>query len=106
MFLVSDIPIFIKSVCKIFGITQFFCHRHISEHFGSSCVLRIQVNKLLKCYSFDHYIHTADEVLKNLCEFEKERLKFGPINDELKLKIKEVRIMARFEDCDHQSDCS
>ncbi len=104
MFIISDMHQSIKSVCKSLGITHYFCHRHIIEHFGSSCALGLMVNKLLKCFSFINYINVADEVLRDLDKYEKERLKFGPISDDLKLKIEEVRIMASFEDCDVQSD--
>ncbi|KAK8866603.1 hypothetical protein M9Y10_009569 [Tritrichomonas musculus] len=101
MFLVSDMNIFIISVCKSLGITYFFCHRQISEQFGNSYVLGKLVNKLLKYYSFDYYIHVAEEKID---EFEKKSLIFFPISDELRFKIKKVRIIACFEDCDHQSD--
>lgn len=72
--------------------------------FGSSCSLAIFANKLLKCFSLNEYLSIADEVIKDIDEYIIKITKIGPINDDILLKISEIRIMASFEDCDHQSD--
>lgn len=101
---VSDMHPSIKSICQTLKITQYFCHRHLIQHFGSSSSLGIFANKLLKCFSLEQYLHVSKDVIDNLNEFEKERSKIGPINKDLQLKIDEIRIMASFEDGDHNSD--
>lgn len=104
MTVVSDMHASIKSVCKKLGITQFFCHRHLHEHFGSSCSLAFLVNKLLKCFSLDQYLSIIQEVTEEIDEYKVKRLKIGPISDELEVKINEAKIMASYEDCDKNSD--
>ena len=100
----SDMHSAIKSICKSLGIIQYFCHRHLLQHFGSSCSLALFANRLLKCFSLDQYIVVSADILKELEEFENERSKIAPINHDFQLKIDEIRIMASFEDCDHDSD--
>ena len=61
------------------------------------------MNKLLRCFSLEQYIHVSKDVIDDLNEYEKERAKIGPISKELQLKIDEIKIMASSEDCDHGS---
>lgn len=62
LIVLSDMGASIQSVCNSNKIKQFFCQRHILQHFGSSSVLSIFVNRLLRCYSFHQYLECTEEI--------------------------------------------
>ncbi|KAK8891082.1 hypothetical protein M9Y10_028287 [Tritrichomonas musculus] len=74
----SDMHSSIKSICMSLGIIQYFCHRHLLQHFRSSCSLALFANGLLKCFSLDQYIVVSTDILKELEEFENERSTIAP----------------------------
>ena len=89
----SDMGSAIQLVCKSNKIKQFFCHRHILQHFGSSSVLAIFCNRLLHCFSFHEYSQVVFEIEKELDEYIAEKIKIGNITSDFDLKVDDLRVM-------------
>ena len=100
----SDMGKSIKSACKKFNIEQYFCHRHILEYFGSSCVLGLFCSKLLKCKSFVKYEQVRLEIFNELRLYEEERKALGTYSKEFKKKVKDLTIMLNGYDADSRSN--
>lgn len=99
----SDIGNSIESVCKRNHITQFLCHRHILEHFGSSCVLSFFVNRLLKCNSYVEFVQISGEVNNELEEYINEKKKMKIKDDKFDLKVEDLQEMLKGEKGDPKS---
>lgn len=103
-FALSDMGKSIIAACKAFEVTQFFCHRHISEHFGSTNVLGLFVLKLLKCHSYHKYEQIRLEIIEELDLYVKEREKDHSDSSDFKKKVRDLRVMLNGYDADNSSN--
>ena len=102
--ILSDMGGSIQSVCAKNKIKQYFCQRHILQHFGSSSVLAIFANRLLQCHSYHEYMQVCYDVENELTEYIVERRKVAKLTEVFKSKVKDLRIMMNNEKGDKNSN--
>ena len=102
--ILSDMGLALKSVCEKWRLTQFLCHRHIIEHFGSSGILGILCCRLLKCYSFEKYDQIRIEIGYLLDAYIEEKKKQNNFDHECQRKVEDLRIMLDGENGDPNSN--
>lgn len=92
----SDMGSSIKSVCSKFNMTQYFCHRHILEHFGTSCVLGIIFKRILRTCSSEEYDQKCIELKDLLNEYKEERRKQKAYTVKFGRKVKDLDLLNPF----------
>lgn len=102
--ILSDMGLSIKSICNKFNMTQYFCHRHIIEHFGASCVLGILCKRILKTYSIEEYDQICIEIQDIINEYKEERRKQKTYTTEFASKVKDLETMISGDNGDMQSN--
>ncbi len=100
----SDMGQALCSCCTALRINQFFCHRHILEHFGSSSPLGIFAGKILRCFSEENCRAVIAEVSVQLDEYEKcYKEKHQKLPKQLESKINDLRTMIKLNEGDPNS---
>ncbi len=100
----SDMGEALISYCSRHDLLQFFCHRHIIQHFGSSCVLGIFCARLLRCFSYDQYQKMCIEIKCELKRYVEERKELGILSEEFNKKVDDLMIMLNGDNADPKSN--
>ena len=102
--ILSDMGTALKSVCDHYNFMQFFCHRHIIEHFGSNSVLGNLCRKILKAFDPIEYGQICIEIKEILECYKKERQTQNATNQDTENKIKDLEIMISGDNGDVKSN--
>lgn len=94
----SDMGKAICAICKEFGITHFFCHRHILEHFGSGSALGFIVQQILYCFSYDNCKKLIEKLRYQVQEYKNMIVQlYGKVSSSLQMKLDEIETMMNLE---------
>lgn len=99
----SDMGTAIESACKSYSIKQYYCYRHILEHFGTNGPLIFFVNKLLNSNSLFAYDQMRFQMIDELGEYEKQMRKEKKISKILADKLDDLKVMLLGADGDKKS---
>ena len=101
--LLSDMHKSLIAVGKKYGLTHFFCHRHLIEHFGSSSVLGLICKRILSCYTFEEYDQICFEIPTLLECYIEERIAIGNCSKDFIDKVNDLNIMLSGDKADIDS---